>query len=176
MVLTFDSRFVTMSLSEYIEITKQFRGIWLMKLTDQNLIGLFQQLGLKAKQCEIDGSYEEWHEFYESCYTVWYKDKITGKQTRWESPTAQNYSLRELAEKMECIHENDFIRKGEFEQHNIITAYDQERDLRLLVDGIHRASILTMETVRHSKPPFAQIYELRGSRIDQVFVCDFLHF
>jgi hypothetical protein len=56
-----------------------------------------------------------------------------------------------------------------------VTAYDTKKDKRLIIDGIHRAAILTSETEKQCSMPSARIYECYGDNVDKIFPCDFSH-
>ena len=142
------------------------------ELSNDDLIALFRVSGLETKSYLIS-SYGDWEEFSKSCHTIWYKD---GKD--WKDRDAQNYNLHEL------VHEREkdpkFIRHvdpatgvSEFDSDIIVTAYDPEIRKRLIVDGIHRAVILTNETKQRTRIPRAMIYECQGRAVDRIFPCDF---
>jgi hypothetical protein len=58
---------------------------------------------------------------------------------------------------------------------DFMTAYDTKKDKRLIIDGIHRAAILTSETEKQCSMPSARIYECYGDNVDKIFPCDFSH-
>jgi hypothetical protein len=136
--------------------------------TDDDLISLFKISRLGTRQCSI-ASYDAWESFSESCYLVRYK---YGKQ--WQDEDAENYTLKEFASEKQ--NDPEFTRKGEFAHNIIISAYDTQRDKRVIIDGIHRSVILTNECVSQQKVPTATIYECYGTTVDRIFPCDFSHF
>ena len=136
--------------------------------TDDDLISLLKISGLGTRQCSI-GSYDAWESFSESCYLVRYKN---GKQ--WQHEDAENYTLKEFASEKQ--NDPEFARKGEFTHKIIISAYDTQRDKRVIIDGVHRATILTNECEKRLRIPNATIYECYGGTVDRIFPCDFSHF
>jgi hypothetical protein len=144
--------------------------IILQVATDQDLIDLFNLLDIKTRRYEINQSYDEWKEFSNSCFTVWYKNN-----KGWKDVGAQNYMLSELVSEKIPKNDSDFMRTRDFENDIIVTAYDTKKDKRLIIDGIHRAAILTSETEKQCSMPSARIYECYGDNVDKIFPCDFSH-
>src|SRR2546425_12829664 len=60
-------------------------------LSNDDLIPLLRISGMETKS-HLISSYGDWDVFAKSSHVVWYKD---GKD--WKDPTAQNYTLDELA-------------------------------------------------------------------------------
>jgi hypothetical protein len=83
--------------------------------------------------------------------------------------------LSELVSEKIPKNDSDFMRTRDFENDIIVTAYDTKKDKRLIIDGIHRAAILTPETEKQCSMPSARIYECYGDNVDKIFPCDFSH-
>jgi hypothetical protein len=177
---TFTGKWAPLTAKAYVDETREAtQVIWLGRIaalnqqkvafaTDDDLISLFQISRLGTRQWSI-ASYDAWESFSESCYLVRYK---YGKQ--WQDEDAENYTLKEFA----CEKQKDpeFTREGEFTHNIIISAYDTQRDKRVIIDGIHRATILTVECEKRLRIPKATIYECYGDAVDRIFPCDFSHF
>ena len=77
--------------------------------------------------------------------------------------------LKEWAD--EKWHNQEFIRDRPFDNDIIITMYDTDKQKRLIIDGIHRATILRSEYEnRHVEllSPM-RVWECYGSRLLQFF-------
>ncbi|MBI4548286.1 MAG: hypothetical protein HY707_09915 [Ignavibacteriae bacterium] len=180
MVKTFTGRWNPLLEKTYIDETrKATQVIWLGRIavlnqyvvrlvTDNDLLCLFKIIGLCTRQCSID-SYDQWNHFADSCYLVRYKN-----DKQWQREDAENYTLKEFASDKQ--NDPEFTRQGEFTGNIIISAYDTQRDKRVIIDGIHRATILTNECEKQLRIPNATIYECYGDKVDRIFSCDFCHF
>lgn len=144
-------------------------------LSQDDLEALFRVLGIATRQYEIRG-FEEWNRFAKSCHTVSYKD---GKG--WQLIDAKNYSLEDLAK--DNIEEPSFVRRidqvshapEEFGDGVIVTAYDTMKRKRLILDGIHRAAIMTNESKSRTRLPRATVIECYGNKVNQLFPFDTIH-
>ena len=178
---TFTGKWAPLTAKTYIDETrKATQVIWLGRIgvlnqkyvvqlaTDDDLISLLKISGLGTRQCSI-ATYDAWDGFSESCYLVRYK-----YNKQWQHEEAENYTLKEFA--LEKQNESEFIRNREFSHNIIITGYDTQRDKRVIIDGLHRAVILTNECEKQLRIPNAMIYECYGAKIDRIFPCDFSHF
>ena len=54
----------------------------------------------------------------------------------------------------------------------IITIFDTTKQKRLIVDGVHRASALTIVSKKGLSIPDVKVVECYGDRIDVLFPCD----
>ena len=142
-------------------------------LPEHELVSLFDALDIRARTFSVRG-FAEWDSFSKSGITVRYKNGLD-----WHSKTAVNYSLRDLAS--DTKGNPEFSRRvdplslepRDFEDDVIVTAYNPVRKQRLIVDGIHRAAILTNESNDKSAFPSARVIECYGEKVDWLFPCDF---
>ena len=99
----------------------------------------------------------------------------------WHSPDAVNYPLRELA--VDTKGSPEFIRKfdpltfepEDFGDNVLVTACDTKKNRRIILDGTHRAVILTNESNMKLLFPSASIIECYGDEVDRLFPFDLGH-
>lgn len=137
----------------------------------ESLVGLSN---LETRQYTITGP-EEWNELANSCYTVRYKC-----EKHWQDQDAKNYSLVEWIGSEDYLRDKKVrpleVKDGKLPDDIIVTAYDTEKDIRLIVSGLHRAAALTIRTREcDSAIPSVRIYECRGRNVGILFPCDFVH-
>ena len=145
-------------------------------LPNEELKAIMGLYALKTWQCTIESS-SEWNQFATSSYLVRYKN-----DKDWKCPNAENEILQEFAIRKE--QDAEFIRRIDPQTHNaeefktdaIITAFDSKLCKRVIVDGIHRAVIMTNENRTGKRTPHARIYECVGETVDRLFPPDFGHF
>ncbi|HEV2225389.1 MAG TPA: hypothetical protein VGR56_01135 [Nitrososphaerales archaeon] len=144
-------------------------------LPENEVNSLFSILGIKSRTFRIDG-FLEWDSFSKTCYVVRYKDGLD-----WRAPNAKNYSLQELT--LDSRGDPTFVREvdpltfepKDFNDDVIVTVFHAGNKRRLIVDGIHRAVILTNESLSRTAYPSARIVECPGEKVDRLFPSDFTH-
>jgi hypothetical protein len=134
----------------------------------EDLISLFNVTDTKTRECIINRGVD-WKNFSDSCYVLGCKDNKT-----WRDAEGKKLPLKEWAD--EKRHKQEFIRDRPFDNDIIITVYDTDKQKRLIIDGIHRATILTNECEnRHVEllSPM-RVWECYGKQVITIFPCDII--
>lgn len=133
----------------------------------EDLVILFDVTETKTRKCTINQG-TDWKRFSDSCYV----QGCMGGKT-WKDVDGKKMPLRTWAKEKRNDHE--FIRNRAFDNDIIITAYDTDKRKRLIIDGIHRASILTNECEnRNIEFTPMKIYECYGKLVMTIFPCDII--
>ena len=105
----------------------------------EEMVILFNNTNTLTSQCTIRNCYE-WNQFVQSCYVLRCKDNKS-----WKDSDGEKMNLKEWSEHNR--NNSEFCRTGSkpFTKDVVFTIYDSIRCKRLIIDGTHRATILTNE-------------------------------
>jgi hypothetical protein len=130
-------------------------------------------LGIKGWQQSINSA-SQWEEFARDTYMVRYRstDQVNAN---WFDNCVRHYTIQEYSNT--GITGPSFIRRGEFDDKPIITVLDTGKNRRVMIDGIHRSTIITKEILDGTRQNHdVLVYEWRGSKVNMIFACDFCRF
>jgi hypothetical protein len=116
-------------------------------------------LDTKTRECSILSN-TDWNQFTLKCFLPMY-DGLDATD-----PAAENCSLREYASKYP-------VPLNPEKEMRILSAYDSSLDLRLIVDGIHRAIALQSQVDDGKNIPPVTVLECYGTQMERIFPLDF---
>ncbi|AIF85020.1 hypothetical protein NTE_02985 [Candidatus Nitrososphaera evergladensis SR1] len=144
-------------IQKFIKITKKKES----KVRTKLRRSLFEQKGIKARKYTLNSD-SAWKRFSDSCFAPRRTDHNRGR----------TYTLNEWIEKQGWIVENE---KGKHftslkdKEILFITAWDIEKDVRIIIDGFHRACAI--KYLNHSpetlEEPF-EVLECYGNNMEEV--------
>jgi hypothetical protein len=182
----FEGNWNFVSHQEYIlETRKRTRIIWLgntfsyfqdgsiicyvERFSLNELVTLFSATGTQSKKISI-GSCNEWKDFSDSCYSISCKN---GKN--WKDVDAKKESLKEWMIRTNVSAKPEFqFNEKKFQDNVIITTYDDGKQKRLIIDGLHRGAALTMACTNQNRIPPVTIFECSGNLVTTIFPFDII--
>jgi hypothetical protein len=139
-------------------------------LSKEDMLTLCNYLGVQSRQLKV-GTREIWQqEIEKDCYVAHYHDG-TGTEVDCDNPSAVHFTLQEWG----LIHGNDPEYKNKTGDV-LISTFDTIRKKRVIVDGIHRAAVMSSEYSNSSDFADRRIYEWYGPYVKQLFPFDFKQF
>jgi hypothetical protein len=104
----------------------------------------------------------------DSCYYLSCKD---GKN--WQNEDGRKQTFKEWMEADNHRKKEKYIfDSSRFEDNVIITAYDTVKQKRLVLDGQHRASAITIACEKGVSMPEVRVFECYGNAVSMIFPCD----
>jgi hypothetical protein len=182
----FEGSWNPVSHPEYILVTrKRTKIIWLgntfsyfqfgniicyfERFSLNELVTLFNVTKTQCKKISIN-SCEEWIKFSESCYSTSCKN---GKN--WTDIDAKKETLKEWITRADVSTKPEFqFDETKFKDNIIITIYDNRKQKRLIIDGIHRAVALTIACMNQHSIPQVVIFECSGNQVMTIFPFDII--
>jgi hypothetical protein len=147
---------------------QEVRIAW-FSISNTILQPLCDKVGIHSRQCTIS-TREVWQAYANTCLVVSYCDD-RGNDIGWFAPQARHRTLHDWS----VLHgdEPTYQRPGKI----IVSAYDSIKGKRIVVDGIHRAAVITRSNLtRKEQFPTTIVYEWSGPFLNMIFPCDFCHF
>lgn len=146
--------------------------ISLRLLPDRFVEAILASLGIGARTYTIASS-AQWEEFERSCYTGAIRTKRLSRFSK------RNLTLRELA--IEKLKDPRFQRRPDptarppamLTDQPLMTAFHPQRGTRVILDGNHRAVILSNERESTGIVPRQEIMECFGNKVDWIFTFDY---
>jgi hypothetical protein len=133
--------------------------------------GIFRVSQTDTHFCHIDSS-TEWLSFINSCYSLGCRNC---DNEGWKAINGVKLRFREWMASPDIMRNPNYTVFEE-QRHSdsiFITVFDTRKQKRLMVDGLHRASALTVacDGGRVTIPRLT-ILECFGDRVDMIFPCD----
>jgi hypothetical protein len=131
-------------------------------------MNLFNETQTLARECVINLC-QYWKEFIsDSCYYLSCKD---GKN--WLDEDGKKQTFNEWMEIDNHRRKEEYIfDSSRFNDNVIITLYDTVKQKRLILDGQHRASAITIAYEKGVSMPEVRVLECYGSAVSVIFSCD----
>jgi hypothetical protein len=161
-----------LDLQELIRKTKELTLVaWIGGiLSPQDVLTKCNELDVQARRLKV-GTREVWqNEIENNGYVVSYHDG-KGNLANYNDPNAVHYTLQEYG----AIHGND----PEYQSKTgdvLISAFDTIKKKRVIVDGIHRAAVMSSEYSKDSDFTDRKVYEWYGPNVKEIFPYDFMQF
>jgi hypothetical protein len=130
----------------------------------EDMLTICRNLGVQARQLKI-GSREVWQQEIEN-----YHDG-TGTQVGFDNPRAVHFTVEEWG--IKYGNDPEYQNKA---GNILISAFDTIRKKRVIVDGTHRASVMSSEYSNNSDFPDRRILEWYGPNVKEIFPYDFMQF
>jgi hypothetical protein len=136
----------------------------------EDILTICNSLGVQARQLTV-GTRDVWkQEIEKDCYVVQYHDG-KGTEVDFDYPRATHFTVQEWGIK----HGKDPEYKNKTGDV-LISAFDTFREKRVIVDGIHRAAVMSSEYSNNSDFADRRIYEWYGPYLKEIFPYDFKQF
>jgi hypothetical protein len=137
----------------------------------EEIVILFNNTNTLTRQYTIRSCFD-WKAFADSCYVLGCKDNKS-----WRDAEGEKMNLKDWSQNKR--NEAKFNRSGNepFSKDIIFTAYDSNKQKRLIIDGTHRATILTNDCWDKKENIQIQpmhIWECYGSLVLAIFPCDII--
>lgn len=166
------SEWTPLDLRVLVRQTKnEAQGYWIGKFEpEEQGLQMCNKTGVKGKQLKI-GTREVWQEEIETdCYVVSYHDGM-GKEVDYNDPTAVHFTVQEYGTK----HGNETEYQSKIGDI-LISALDTVKNKRVIVDGIHRAAVMSSKHSKNSDYTGRIVYEWYGPNVKEIFPYDFMQF
>jgi hypothetical protein len=161
----------SLSLGELIRESKRLiKGYWIGRLeSEEKVLAKCTQIGIRARQFRIGGK-EIWQqEIQDDCNVVRYHDRM-GKEVNYDDQNAVHIKAQDLGAK----YGND----PEYQSKTgaiLISAFDTFKRKRVIVDGVHRAAVMSSIFSKNSDYTDRILYEWYG-HVRAIFPYDFMQF
>jgi hypothetical protein len=133
------------------------------------LTNIFNITRRHTRECIISSS-DDWIDFIsDSCYSL---NCENGKNWTHVDGKKQTFLDWMTTANIEDDSTYTFEREKFLLDKVIITIFDTTKQKRLIVDGVHRASALTIASKKGLSIPDVKVVECYGDRIDVLFPCD----
>ena len=109
-----------------------------------------------------------WNDFIDSCYYL-----ICNDGKNWEDKDGQKQPFKKwMITDKHREKDNYVFNVDRFVDNTIITVFDSKKKKRLIIDGQHRASAITIACEKKDKIPKVRVLECYGKLVNLIFPCD----
>lgn len=146
-----------------------------MGSTPEHLLAKCNLIGVIGRQLNV-GTKEVWQDEIENNgYVVDYHDGKYNSISVMDDSNAMHYTLQEYGDK----HGFEYSNNPKYRSKTcdiLVSAYDSIKDKRVIVDGIHRAAVMSSKYSDDSDFANRIVYEWYGDKVNGIFPYDFKPF
>ena len=175
------SGWVQLDLIELIRVSIEndnVRVAWIghqYKQSPEHLLALCDLIEVKARQLKVS-TREVWqNKIDNSGYVVDYHDGNGNPANVMTDSKAVHYTLQQYGDKYGAEYSNNPKYRSKT-RDILVSAYDTFKNKRVIVDGIHRAAVMSSTYSDDSDYSNRIVYEWYGDKVNELFPYDFKPF